>query len=90
MRAVEQEQRLIRRIEPIYPEAARQARLQELVILQATIDEQGNVSDVRLIRGHPLLAEAAVTAARQWKYRPLILYGNPTQVIATVVVQFPR
>ena len=81
---------MIRRIEPIYPEAARQARLQELVILQATIDEQGNVSDVRLIRGHPLLAEAAVTAVRQWKYRPLISYGDPTQVIATVVVQFPR
>ena len=83
-----QESKLIRRVEPVYPELAKRARVQGRVILVVTVDEEGNVSDIRVSSGHPLLDEAALTAVRQWKYSPTLLNGEPVPVIATVTVIF--
>jgi TonB family protein len=83
-----QESKLIRRVEPIYPELAKRARIQGRVVLVVTVDEQGNVTEVRVNSGHPLLNEAVVTAVRQWKYSPTLLNGEPVPVIATVTVRF--
>ena len=58
------------------------------VVLQVTVDEMGDVSDVKIISGHQLLTEAAVNAVRQWKYSPTLLNNEPVSVIATVTVQF--
>ena len=58
------------------------------MILEVTVDEEGNVSDIRVLRGHPLLEEEAVRAVRQWKYSPTLLSGEPVPVIATVTVIF--
>jgi protein TonB len=75
-------------VEPVYPELAKRARVQGRVILVVTVDEEGNVSDIRVSSGHPLLDEAALTAVRQWKYSPTLLNGEPVPVIATVTVIF--
>jgi TonB family protein len=83
-----QESKLIRRVEPAYPELAKRARVEGRVLLAVTVDEEGNVSEIRVIVGHPLLVEAAVTAVRQWKYSPTLLNGEPVPVIATVTVRF--
>ncbi len=56
--------------------------------MQVTVDEQGNVSDVQVLRGHPLLNAAAVNAVKQWKYKPTYLNGHAVPVIATVTVTF--
>jgi protein TonB len=58
------------------------------VLLQVLVDEQGNVADVKILRGHPLLNQAAVEAVKQWKYSPTLLNGEPVPVVATVTVNF--
>jgi protein TonB len=86
-----QESKLIRRVEPVYPEMAKQARVQGKVTLRIAVDEEGNVSDVSVIEGHPLLNDAAINAVRQWKYSPTFLNGKPVSVMATVTVELnPR
>lgn len=83
-----QSSKLVRRVEPVYPPLAARARLEGAVVLQATIDEVGEVSEVVVLRGHPLLNQAAVDAVRQWRYSPTILNGEPVSVITTVTVIF--
>jgi protein TonB len=80
--------RLIRRIEPGYPEIARQARVEGVVILEATTDVYGRVAVVRVLRSLPLLDEAAVEAVRQWAYEPLVVNGRPRAVTFTVTIRF--
>jgi protein TonB len=80
--------RLVRRVEPDYPEIARQARVEGVVILEATTDVYGRVTAVRVLRSIPLLDEAAVAAVRQWVYEPLVVNGRPRAVTFTVTVRF--
>ena len=83
-----QSSKLIRRVEPTYPELAKRARVQGIVLLQVTVDETGSVAGIKVIRGHPLLTPPALAAVKQWKYSPTLLNGEPVQVIATVTVNF--
>ncbi len=83
-----QESKLIRRVEPVYPELAKRARVEARVRLVVTVDEAGNVFEIRVISGHPLLVEAALSAVRQWQYSPTLLNGEPVPVITTVTVRF--
>jgi protein TonB len=80
--------KLIRRVEPSYPELALRSRIQGVVLLEVLVGAEGVVENVRLIRGHPLLNAAAVAAVSQWKYSPTLLNGEPVSVIATVKVRF--
>ncbi len=83
-----QESKLIRRVDPVYPQMARIARVSGTVILQVIVDEEGNVSEVKVLQGNPLLTDEAVRAVRQWKYSPTLLNGEPIPVTATVTVNF--
>ena len=83
-----QASRLIHRVEPEYPELAKRTRVSGMVILEVIVSEAGTVEDVTVIRGHPLLNEAAIRAVRQWKYSPYFLNGEPIPVTATVTVKF--
>jgi TonB family protein len=83
-----QESKLIHRVEPVYPELAKRARVSGKIVLVITVNEEGFVSDVRVVSGHPLLNDAAITAVRQWHYSPTLLNGAPVPVIATVTVVF--
>lgn len=74
---------------PAMPEAARQAGLRGVVILELTIDEAGNVAHARVLRSIPLLDDAALAAVKQWKYAPTLLNGVPVPIVATVTVTFP-
>jgi protein TonB len=80
--------RLVRRVEPGYPDIAREARVEGVVILEATTDIYGRVAAVRVLRSIPLLDEAAVDAVRQWVYEPLLVNGRPRPVTFTVTVRF--
>jgi protein TonB len=83
-----QESKLIKKVEPVYPELAKRARVSGVVILQVTVDEEGSVTELKVLRGHPLLDEEAKRAVQQWKYSPTLLNGEPVPVIATVTVIF--
>jgi len=80
--------KLTHRVDPDYPQLAKQARISGVVVLQVTIDEHGNVATIRVVRGHALLDDAAVTGVRQWRYSPTYLNGQAVPVTATVTVQF--
>ncbi len=80
--------KLLFKVDPEYPRLAQIARVSGRVILEATIDEEGNVAGIKVLSGHFLLNEAAVDAVKQWKYSPTILNGEPIRVMATVMVNF--
>jgi periplasmic protein TonB len=79
---------LIRKVPPTYPPLARAARIQGTVILQAQISKDGNIENLQLISGHPMLAPAAIEAVKQWKYKPYLLNGEPVEVETQVQVNF--
>jgi protein TonB len=80
---------LARKVDPIYPDVAVSARMRGVVILEANVDRDGHVVDVKVLRtANRLLDEAAITAVRQWQYRPLILNGSPEPFVLTVVLTF--
>lgn len=83
-----QQARKIVHVQPIYPELARKVRVEGIVVLEARIDEVGNVSSLRILRGHPLLNQAALDAVKQWKYSPTLLNGEPVPVMTTISVVF--
>jgi periplasmic protein TonB len=83
-----EEAKLIARIQPVYPVLAVQTRTQGNVILHAIISKEGDVSELEVVSGHPLLVEAALGAVRQWRYRPTLLNGFPVEVETTITVSF--
>jgi TonB family protein len=78
----------VRDVRPLYPPIAQQAQVQGVVIVEALLDEDGNVANARVLRSIPLLDEAALDSVRQWKYTPTLLNGVPSAVLMTVTVNF--
>ena len=80
---------LLRRVEPVYPGVAVSAHIEGLVILEATVNDQGEVTEVRVLRStSPLLANAALDAVKEWRYSPLMLNGHKVKFILTVLLTF--
>lgn len=79
---------LIQKVEPQYPPLARAARVQGDVILSAVIDTNGQITNLQLVSGHPMLVPAAITAVKQWRYKPYLLNGAPVEVETTITVIF--
>jgi TonB family protein len=79
---------LIKKVDPEYPLEAKAQMIQGVVLMQATIDAEGNVADLQLISGHPVLAPAAIEAVKQWKYKPYLLNGKPLIVETKIQVNF--
>lgn len=78
----------VRDVKPVYPSIAQSARVQGVVIIEATIGPDGKVKDARVLRSIPLLDQAALDAVRQWEFTPTLLNGVPVPVIMTVTVNF--
>ena len=82
------ERLLVRRVEPVYPEAARRANLQGVVVLDAIIAADGTVVNIRPVSGAEALVSAAMDAARWWRFRPYRVQGEPAPVETTLSVEF--
>jgi protein TonB len=80
--------RQIYSVQPDYPPLAREAHIWGAVVVNAVIDEQGNVVQAHALSGHPLLMPAALKAVLQWKYEPTLLNGTPVAVEMEVTVHF--
>jgi TonB family protein len=78
----------LRRAEPIYPPLAKAARVSGAVVVEVTVDEEGDVLSARALSGHPLLKESAAAAARGWKFTPTTLQGTPVKVVGTITFNF--
>jgi periplasmic protein TonB len=79
---------LITKVDPDYPRDARNKGIQGDVILSADISREGNVVELTVVSGHPLLVEAALQAVVQWKFKPYQLNGEPVEVEAFITVPF--
>ena len=88
MSAVDEKPKLINEIKPVYPEIARQSMVQGTVVIQALIDEEGQVYIEKVIQSVPMLDQAAIDAVRQWKYSPAKLNGEPVKVHADITITF--
>lgn len=75
-------------VPPVLSEQATRAGIKGIVILEITVDIDGSVKNPRVLRSIPLFDEAALEAARQWRYEPTRLNGQPVPVILTVTVPF--
>ena len=73
---------------PIYPRLALSARIAGTVRLQATISRDGRIENLHVLSGHPMLTGPALEAVRTWRYRPLLLNGDPVEVITEIDVNF--
>lgn len=80
--------RLIYRVEPLYPPEARAQQIQGAVTLDVQIGGEGTVHNIEVVEGNPMLAEAAVQAVRQWKYRPYSVDGRPVEMQTRVTIRF--
>jgi protein TonB len=73
---------------PIYPPIAKAAHVSGAVVLHAIIDKNGSIKDLQVISGPEMLRASALDAVRNWKYRPYVLNGEPTEVETTITVNF--
>ena len=73
---------------PEYPLMARTARVQGAVILEAVIDERGEVGRIKVLKSIALLDQAAINAVREWRYTPTLLNGVPVSVLMTITINF--
>lgn len=80
---------VVKRVGPVYPEIARNARLVGKCGVRVVLTPQGEIAEVRLDYGHPMIAPAAIDAVRKWKFRPYLLDGHPVEVEGEVEVNIP-
>jgi len=80
--------RLLSRVDPAYPREIRDAGMEGIVVIEATIRDDGVIGDARVISGPPGLGEAALDAVRRWRYVPYLLNGQPIETTTTITVNF--
>ncbi len=80
--------RIVHRVEPVYPRIAVTARISGTVELRGVIGTDGKIRELKVLRGHPMLVNAAVEAVRQWIYEPTRLSGQAVEVDAPIIVTF--
>jgi protein TonB len=79
---------LIKRIQPRYPQNALSMRIQGPVLMEATINKEGSIANLKVVNGDPVLARAATEAVRQWRYKPYYLNGEPVEIQTQITVNF--
>lgn len=79
---------LLKRVEPVYPEQAREQKIQGPVILDVRIGQDGGVQEVKVISGDPLLAQAAADAVKQWRFKPRTVGGHAAEMQSKVTLNF--
>jgi protein TonB len=78
----------VHKVEPLYPALARQARVSGTVELLGVLGIDGRIHELKVLRGHPLLVNAALDAVRQWVFEPTMLNGAAVEVAAPITVNF--
>lgn len=86
--SAEMEHLLTHKVDPVYPEAAKQTKAQGMVVLDAVIGPDGTVRNLRPVSGPDVLEPAALDAVRWWRFEPYRMNGKPVEVETTVAVEF--
>jgi TonB family protein len=83
-----QEQKLVKKVTPVYPKEAKEKHIQGKVVLDVTISKEGHVTSVEVVSGPAELVQSAVDAVKQWEYRSTLLNGQPVEVKSNVWVNY--
>jgi protein TonB len=81
---------LIKKVDPNYPDQARDQKLDGLVQLRVNINKAGDVTNVKALHGSTLLVDAATVAVKQWKYKPYFVNGAPSEIETSVTLHFKQ
>jgi TonB family protein len=79
---------VIKRVQPKYPQAALAIHAGGAVLIEATVNKEGNIANLKVVNGDPILAKAALDAVRQWRYKPYYLDGEPVEIQTQITVNF--
>ena len=79
---------LIKKVQPVYPQNAKAMRLEGPVDMEAVIDKEGKITNLKVLKGQPVLARAAADAVRQWRYKPYYLDGDPVEIETQITIVF--
>jgi protein TonB len=79
---------VVHKVEPSYPKLALSARVTGVVQLKAVISRTGDIKELQVVSGHPILVPSAIEAVKQWRYRPYLLNGEPVEVETNITVTF--
>jgi TonB family protein len=80
--------RIVKQVQPKYPEAAKKEKIQGTVLLSVEIGKDGTIEDLKVVSGPKELRQSALVAVRQWTYEPFLLNGNPVEVDTTISVVY--
>ncbi|MGB9234013.1 MAG: TonB family protein [Terriglobales bacterium] len=80
--------RIQHQVLPVYPAKAQTMRLEGKVVVDVMVREDGTVGDLKVLEGHPMLAEAVLDAVKNWRYEPFLLNGRPTKRETKVTINF--
>lgn len=81
---------MIHKVDPVYPREAKKKHIKGDVLLKVLINKNGQVADVAVVKGDPMLTGAAMDAVKQWRFRPYLLNGEPIDVETVEVVSFGK
>ena len=79
---------IVKKVTPVYPPEAKKAHVQGEVKLNAVIGKTGEVENLKVLSGDPMLQQSAMEAVRQWTYKPFLLNGEPVEVKTTITVTY--
>jgi TonB family protein len=79
---------LVKKVNPVYPQDAKDNRIQGAVVMKLTIGKDGGIKDLQLISGHPALSPAAIETVKKWEFKPYLLQGEPVEVETSVTINF--
>jgi periplasmic protein TonB len=79
---------LVKSVQPVYPQTARQMRVQGSVELLANIGKDGSITAVKVLSGPTVLSRAAIDAVKQWQYKPYYLNDQPVEIQTQITVNF--
>ena len=80
--------KLIHYVRPVYPEEAKQKRIEGTVTLRARITKAGHLQDIRVLKGNPIFVREAVRVVKQWRYTPCLIESKSVEVITTLDINF--
>lgn len=86
VRADIMQNQIVKKVPPVYPPEAKKARIQGKVVLDAIVGKTGEVENLKVVSGEPMLQQSAMDAVRQWTYKPFLLNGQPVDVKTTITV----
>ncbi|MCS7042874.1 MAG: energy transducer TonB [Bryobacteraceae bacterium] len=82
--------RVVKKVAPVYPTAAKQLNVTGSQDVEIVVDEQGNVVDAKVVKGNALFTQASLAAVKEWKFTPLLKDGQPVKFTTVITFNYTK